>query len=232
MMNNPESVSYYPLGDAAVVAVFSETISEQVNHRIRIVGAALDKLENPAILEYVPAFTTITVYYNPISIDFAEVVEQMQRIVAALPAEIHFSFADKVIPVWYEGPDIDEVADYTGLSKQEVVRLHSENEYIVYMIGFAPGFAYLGGMDSRLSTPRKPTPRLKIEPGSVGIAGAQTGIYPIETPGGWQIIGKTPVRLFDTSKEIPSFLAAGDRLRFDPISEAEYLRMKGADYGD
>jgi inhibitor of KinA len=129
------------------------------------------------------------------------------------------------IPVCYGGdygPDLDAVSFHTGLSTEEVVAIHGEPDYLVYMIGFAPGFPYLGGMSERLASPRRESPRAKIPPGSVGIAGSQTGVYPIETPGGWQLIGRTPLRLFRPERDEPSLLRTGDRVRFHAIERAEY----------
>ncbi|MBO1911088.1 5-oxoprolinase subunit PxpB, partial [Microvirga sp. 3-52] len=116
------------------------------------------------------------------------------------------------------GPDLEYVAKSNNLSIEEVIQIHSENEYLVYMIGFAPGFPFLGGMDKRIATPRKETPRLTIPSGSVGIAGKQTGVYPLETPGGWQIIGRTPLDLFLPDMSPPTLLEAGDKIRFMPVS--------------
>ncbi|HET6872400.1 MAG TPA: 5-oxoprolinase subunit PxpB, partial [Sporolactobacillaceae bacterium] len=129
------------------------------------------------------------------------------------------------IPVCYGGewgPDLDHVAAVNGLSPEEVIRIHSEGVYLVHMIGFAPGFPYLGGLSKEISTPRRETPRLVIPKGSVGIAGDQTGVYPLETPGGWQLIGRTPINLFNPNSETPSLLKAGDFVRFVPISPSEW----------
>src|SRR5699024_4926794 len=131
------------------------------------------------------------------------------------------------IPVLYGGdygPDLDLVAHRNQLSTEEVIRIHSERDYLVYMIGFAPGFPYVGGMDERIEAPRKENPRQSIPAGSVGIAGKQTGIYPFESPGGWQIIGRTPAQLFLPESNPPTLIQPGDRLRFVPIDEAEYVK--------
>jgi inhibitor of KinA len=138
------------------------------------------------------------------------------------------------IPVCYGGdfgPDLDAVSSHTGLSTEEVVAIHGEPDYLVYMIGFAPGFPYLGGMSERLASPRRESPRAKIPPGSVGIAGSQTGVYPIETPGGWQLIGRTPLRLFRPERDEPSLLRTGDRVRFQAIDRAEYGDLLERDAG-
>jgi inhibitor of KinA len=138
------------------------------------------------------------------------------------------------IPVCYGGvygPDLEAVARHTGLPPQELIRRHAAGSYRVYMLGFAPGFAYLGGMDEQLATPRKAEPRTAIPAGSVGIAGGQTGVYPLETPGGWQLIGRTPLPLFDAQRNPPSLLQMGNRVRFVPIDEATYLKLERRQHG-
>ncbi|MEG2984683.1 MAG: 5-oxoprolinase subunit PxpB, partial [Peptostreptococcaceae bacterium] len=132
------------------------------------------------------------------------------------------------IPVLYGGefgPDIETVARHNNLSVEEVMDIHSKGEYLVYMLGFTPGFTYLGGMDNKIETPRLEIPRVKIPAGSVGIAGKQTGVYPIDSPGGWQLIGRTPIKLYDINKERPILLSAGDYVKFVPINKAEYEKM-------
>lgn len=126
------------------------------------------------------------------------------------------------------GPDLEEVAHYHGLQVEDVIRIHSETTYFVYMLGFTPGFPYLGGLSEELETPRKEIPRLQISPGSVGIGGNQTGIYPLETPGGWNIIGRTPISLFNPEEETPTYIQSGMYLRFIPITKEEYVSLEGA----
>ena len=125
-----------------------------------------------------------------------------------------------------DGPDLSVVASHNSLSEEEVVQIHSGGDYTVYMLGFAPGFPFIGGMPERIATPRRDSPRLKIPQRTVGIAGKQTGIYPIETPGGWQLIGRTPIELFLPEDEPPTLLRAGDKIKFTPISLEEYRTLK------
>jgi inhibitor of KinA len=153
------------------------------------------------------------------------VTGRLERIIKEIAAAAAPPARTVDIPVCYGGefgPDLAEVAARNGLSAEEVIRIHASAEYLVYMIGFAPGFPYLGGMSGRIAAPRRSTPRLAIPAGSVGIAGEQTGVYPLETPGGWQLIGRTPIALFLPVRSPPSLLRAGDKVRFRPISRMEY----------
>lgn len=231
-MSATTSIRDYPLGDSAIVVHFADVISENINTLIQKVASCLDTLQEPEIIEYVPGFTTITIYYNPLMTTYDDIVRAVHQILRNLPEDQEKSSTTKKIPVWYNGADLEYVVNYTGLSREEVIRIHSEQLYLVYMIGFVPGFPYLGGMDKRLATPRKEIPRIKIEAGSVGIAGEQTGIYPIETPGGWQIIGQTPANLFDFRRATPALLKAGDQICFVPIDFDEFVKIKDQEYGN
>lgn len=229
-------IQYYPLGDSAVVMQFGDVISETINFQVRTVAAWLDEYTFEGFVEYVPAFTCITIYYEPWVLNYHEMILLLQEMVGNMTdTEIGEQSEVRTIPVHYGGamgPDLEYVANYHHMSTDEVIALHTQPEYLVYMIGFAPGFPYLGGMDERIATPRKETPRPKIPKGAVGIAGSQTGIYPMETPGGWQLIGQTPLELFDIGKEEPALLKAGDRLRFRPVTEAEWLKIKSGRDGN
>ena len=133
------------------------------------------------------------------------------------------------IPVLYGGeygPDLESIAEHAGLSEGEVIKIHSSQDYLIYMLGFLPGFCYLGGLDERIHTPRLANPRLKIRAGSVGIGGSQTGIYPLDSPGGWQLMGMTPVKTYDPEREVPILVEAGNYIRFVPVDEAEYKRIQ------
>lgn len=227
----------YPLGDAAVVLEFGQTIAPATHQLIQAFTKMLDRHPPPGLREVVPAFTTLTVYYDPLVLfelselsPYAQLASYLQALLPAAQA----AAADYVpgplieIPVCYGGdfgPDLALVASHAQLSAEEVIARHAQPEYLVYMVGFAPGFPYLGGLDARLATPRRAQPRPLVPAGAVGIAGAQTGIYSLPTPGGWQLIGRTPGRLFDPGRARPSLLQAGDRLRFVPISAAEFQRL-------
>lgn len=231
-------MTMYPLGDQALLIDFGEKIDEDTNYKVRKVASHLDKEKPDWMVEYIPAFTTVTVFYDPFYIakqmskekqlPYDWVQEEMRRLLSEL--KDHNQTGRTVdIPVCYGGefgPDLPYVAKQNNMTEEEVIDTHMKGEYLVYMIGFAPGFPYIGGMDKKIATPRRDDPRLAIPAGSVGIAGEQTGVYPIETPGGWQLIGRTPLKLFDSKNETPSLLQAGDRIRFTRINEEDYKEMK------
>lgn len=227
-----------PLSENAVVAYFGEKICQGTHERIRMFNNAIQLRPFAGFVESVPAFVSLTVYYDPVQVLADELLEGKQayervaRYLRQLPVERGEGASTKLtpidIPVCYSaghGPDLDEVAGHHGLQVDEVIALHSSALYTVYMIGFMPGFPYLGGMPEKIATPRKASPRKQVAAGSVGIAGHQTGIYPAHSPGGWQIIGRTPLKLFDREKPPFTLLKAGDRVRFYPISEAEFEQL-------
>ncbi|MGY4385890.1 inhibitor of KinA [Pedobacter sp. UYP24] len=229
-------VKHYPLGDSAIVIQFGDVIDAGVNEQICAICSWLDDYTFEGFVEYVPAYTTITIYYHPWVVPYTEILEMVKEMLAGI-AEDPPELAEKrivEIPVVYGGIyglDIDFVASNCGLNVEEVIAIHTAPQYLVYMVGFAPGFPYLGGLDERLAVPRKATPQAVVSAGSVGIAGMQTGVYPIETPGGWQIIGRSPIDFFDIDNQQPSLLKAGDLVRFKSISEYEYLTWKGESDG-
>lgn len=229
-MKFAEPVLYYPLGDSAAVIELGNVVSEEIQQCITSIGGFLDEYSFEGFIEYVPAFTTVTVFYNPLLTDYETVSALLKEMLEEIGEEEGDDLPITIdIPVLYggeQGPDLSFVAAHAGLSEATVVDLHTSGEYLVYMIGFAPGFPYLGGLNEKIEAPRKESPTAKIPAGSVGIAGKQTGIYPIETPGGWQIIGQTPLKLFDADRNPPALLKAGNRLRFVSITEDEFEEMK------
>lgn len=236
---NTKNVAYefYPLGENGVVIQFGNEISPQTYHLVRTLSNYLESHRFLSFLEHVPAFTTVTVYYDSlfflkkgIPLPYEKVCQELEAILAVANHKQNKAERMIEIPVCYGGefgPDLQVVAEHNHLTVEEIISIHSNGDYFVYMIGFAPGFPYIGGMSKQIFAPRKSSPRMNISAGSVGIAGNQTGIYPLETPGGWQIIGRTPLKLFRPNEEIPSFLKAGDRIRFVPISSKEYFLIKG-----
>lgn len=228
----------HPLGDNAVIIELGEDINIETQQKVKMITSILDNNPPEWMIEYIPAFTTVTVFYDPVKtsnllnykiLPYDYVCGQLQQLLAKLKADKKIKPRVVEIPVCYGGefgPDLEYVAAFNGLTTEEVIDIHSSSDYLVYMIGFAPGFPYIGGMSEKIATPRRETPRLKIPSGSVGIAGKQTGVYPIETPGGWQLIGRTPLKLFRPNKELPSLLMAGDKIQFVPISYNEYKEME------
>lgn len=224
---------FSPLGDSGVLVKLGDVIDQSTHEKVVTLFDYLQKHPFPGMVEVVPSFTAVTVYYDPIQlfdpksavIPYERVLAILEEMIGQLPKRQVKEERLVEIPVCYGGsfgPDLEVVANHSGLSPEEVIAIHSSTEYLVYMIGFSPGFPYLGGMDESLATPRRSSPRLAIPKGSVGIGGAQTGIYSIESPGGWQIIGRTPQSLFQPDHPSPSLLRSGDKVRFRPISEGDY----------
>ncbi len=223
---------FAPVGDSALLITFSEQIDLAANRRVQALAFALRQAQQalPGLGEAVPGYVTLLVHYDPLRIDYAGVADFVERMIArwdspggqgsVLPSR------RLEVPVVYggeDGPDLAFVSDFHGLSEADVVRIHSSRDYPVYMMGFTPGFPYLGGMDPAIATPRLSTPRSRVPGGSVGIAGEQTGIYPLESPGGWRIIGRTHLQLFDPGREPPFLIAPGDMLRFVPVPATKVL---------
>ena len=210
-----------PAGDRAVTVEVGEGIAVEVNRRVRALGLTIRQAAAAGVDEVVPAYRSLLVYYDPARLSFADLeahLRDMEGRLADAPAD-----APRVVelPTVYGGeygPDIDFVAEHAGLSVQEVIDVHSGPDYLVYMMGFTPGFTYLGGLSERIVTPRLETPRTAIPAGSVGIAEAQTGVYPMTSPGGWRLIGRTPVPLFDPHREPPVLVEPGEYVRFVPIA--------------
>lgn len=215
----------YPMGDHALLLEFGKVIDSEIHQQIQKVTNVLDHSPPSWMIEYIPAFTTITIIYKPTEILYKDACLELNKIVLNIEEHNEINQHIVPIPVCYGdefGPDLEFVADVNNLTKEEVMNIHANGNYLVYMIGFSPGFPYIGGMSERIAAPRKKSPRLNIAAGSVGIAGKQTGIYSIDSPGGWQIIGRTPLRLFQIDKQKPAFLKAGDKIKFIPISRDEY----------
>lgn len=223
-------LKYIPSGDSAFIVKFGEIISPEILSQIRLFVEILKKSKIVGVLECVPAYCDVTVHYNPLQVSYQVLIGEFKEIEASISEEFGKVSEGKLvrIPVCYGGDfalDIEDVASQTGLKSEEIIQKHSGVEYLVYMLGFTPGFCYLGGMNEVLNTPRKTNPRQKIFAGAVGIAGSQTGIYPIESPGGWQIIGRTPLKLFNPVSTSPFLLEAGNRLEFYSISKQEYKKL-------
>lgn len=232
--------SLHPLGDQAIMIEVGNDIHLDIHKKVQIITSFLENHRPHWMIEYIPAYTTVTIFYDPLKISlllknreelpYSYVCKQLDRFLSQLTIENSLNPRVIEIPVCYGGefgPDLETVAKLNSLTTDEVIQIHSSGDYLVYMIGFAPGFPYIGGMSEKIASPRRESPRLRIPDRSVGIAGKQTGIYPIETPGGWQLIGRTPVKLFRPEKEDePSLLRAGDKIRFKPICFEEYIEWE------
>ncbi|MES2427714.1 MAG: 5-oxoprolinase subunit PxpB [Bacteroidota bacterium] len=226
--------SIYYLSERAVTVEFGHEISEHVNIKVRDFNNLIHSQPFPGFITMVPAYASVTVFYDPVLVSrssltgsdcFEKVSIYLNTLKPTKKSTKAIAPDTIIIPICYDislGPDLDGLAKLHQINVDEVIRLHSAAIYQVYMIGFVPGFAYLGGMDPLLNSPRKSTPRKAVPAGSVGIAGEQTGIYPLQTPGGWQIIGQTPLKMFDIDRPQPSLLKAGDRVIFKPIPLHEF----------
>jgi inhibitor of KinA len=226
----PTPPRYRAVGDSALLVEFAAAIAPAINQQVRALLAALDAAPPPGVRDLVPAYRTLLIRYDPTAITHAELLDQVRtledaRHLVAPPGRT------VTVPVCYGGEygsDLAAVAAHTRLTTEDVIARHSAGRYIVYFLGFAPGFPYLGGLDASLATPRLPQPRPTVPAGAVGIGGEQTGIYSLATPGGWRIIGRTPVRLYDPAAAEPFLLRAGDKLHFRPVSPAEYAAVSEA----
>lgn len=223
-----KETKYLNAGDKALVIEFSDKISDEVNSKVRSMMIAINQRKLECIVEIIPTYRSLMVHYNPLKIEYDELINSLKDIEQNL-GNIEIPPPKVIeIPTLYGGeygPDIENVAKHNNLSIDEVIKIHSSKEYLIYMLGFTPGFPYLGGMDKSLETPRLQVPRTKIPAGSVGIASKQTGIYPIDSPGGWQLIGRTPLKLFDINKENPFLLSAGSYIKFISITQEEFDRI-------
>ena len=229
-MTNLATPRFLLNGDTAVSAVFGDRISEEVNRTIRAFQLLLTERKIPGIVETVPTYCSLMIHYDPDRISCDRLLGTLKELAASVDTAALPPSEVLEIPVLYGGemgPDLAHVAENAGISEEEVVKRHSAPEYLIYMLGFTPGFTYLGGLDSSIETPRLKTPRVSIPAGSVGIAGKQTGIYPIASPGGWQLIGRTPVRMYDPLRETPILPRAGQYIHFFPITEEEYRKIEG-----
>ena len=211
-------------GDSAVFVEFEECIDAEVNGRVVALAEAIEAERIGGVRDVVPTFRSVAIYFDPLRTDLDRLSERLERAAADARPAATIAREPILIPVCYggaSGPDLEEVARYAGVTEGEVIARHAAPVYRVFMLGFVPGFAYMGTVDPRIAAPRRATPRVRVPSGSVGIAGGQTGIYPSETPGGWQLIGRTLLKPFDPSRADPFLLKAGDAVQFCPSSEPD-----------
>lgn len=221
-------VRFLTTGDTSLSAEFGNEISPAINAQIRAFDIALSASGIPGIVETVPTYRSLMIHYDPGVILYAPLVEKLRGLLGELD-QIQIPPSQVLeLPVLYGGemgPDLDFVAQHHAKTPEQVIDLHTSTEYLIYMLGFTPGFTYLGGMSDEIATPRLKTPRVKIPAGSVGIAGSQTGVYPIDSPGGWQLIGRTPVRMYDPDRAVPILPSAGEYIKFRAIDQEEYDKI-------
>jgi len=239
-MNFETTYRIFPSGDSAMTLDFGNLIDEAINQQVRALFNQFQNSPFPGMIEAVPAYSSITVYYDvfklikiipPGKTVYEWMEEELQKKLQQLLPVDDLPTAIITVPVCYDKKfalDIEEVALLKNIPVGEIIHLHTSNSYRVYMLGFLPGFAYMGEVNEKLAMPRKRQPRQKVEAGSVGIAGKQTGIYPLSSPGGWQIIGQTPLKLFDADKKEPTLLKAGDKVKFISITIHDFYEIQNA----
>jgi KipI family sensor histidine kinase inhibitor len=224
----PETI-FRLMGDRGLLLEFGDEISPEVNEKVRRMTLAIQTESIKGIVEIVPTYRSLLILYNPLILSIDDLKKRLERIEKGLQQTPFPEPKLTRIPALYGGsygPDLEEVAKYKQISPEEVTQLHCSKPYFIYMIGFMPGFPYMGELPETLITPRLKTPRLSVPAGSVAIAQRQTGIYPMESPGGWQIIGRTPVKLFNPEREPPALLQMGDLVQFFSISEKEFKEWR------
>lgn len=212
------------LGDQVVVVQFENEVSAEVNQKVRSLASNIERAGIKGITELIPTFNSLAVCYDPLTISFPKLIDKLEQLNADSKAEGEQRSKTVHIPVVYGGeygPDVEEIARIKGLTTEEVIRLHHSRPYLVYMVGFIAGFPYCGDVDERLAVPRRANPRLRLPKGTIALANKQTGIYTIASPGGWHMLGWTPMETFNPYRNPPSLLLAGDYIKFEPITAAE-----------
>lgn len=223
-------VRFLNAGDTAMVVEFGDGIDRALSDRVLRLGARVRAARLRGVVETVPTFRSLMVHYDPLSTDHGS----LQRELGALLEDDDASTGEARlwrIPACYEAayaPDLEEVAQRTGLTAAEVIRLHSGTLFHIYMIGFVPGYPYMGDLPPALVLPRRADPRVRVPPGSIAIASSMTAIYPLESPGGWHLIGTTPIRLFDASQPRPALFSPGDKVRFEPVDAPQFEEIRQA----
>jgi len=223
-------VRFLPAGDSAVIVEFGDRIDRLLSERVLRLSALVRAAKLPGVIETVPTFRSLMVHYDPLATDSAGLTAALENLLDSGRSEA------KPVTLWRipacyaasHAPDLAEVAQRTGLGMEEIVGLHSNTRFHIYMLGFVPGFPYMGDLPEAMVLPRRADPRVRVPPGSIAIATNMTAIYPLESPGGWHLIGATPIRLFDPRRSRPALLSAGDAVRFEPISVREFDAIRAA----
>jgi inhibitor of KinA len=218
-----------PAGDSVLIVEFEERIDPVVNAAAIGLAEAIEAAQLAGVRDVVPTYRSVAIYFDPLRTSADALVERIQHGAAQAPSAVTEARTSLRVPVCYGGefgPDLESVAAFADASAADVIRIHTSATYRVFMLGFVPGFAYLGIVDSRIAMPRHPAPRVRVPWGSVGIAGPQTGIYPADTPGGWQLIGRTPIKPFDANRAEPFLMKPGDAVQFYPVDPDEFERRR------
>jgi len=224
----PQAMKIIPASDSSLLVVFGNAISPELHERVIALFHAFQARHDPRIRNLHPGYASLLIDFDALRLTHDELTSDIQQLASTSDFTADKGGKVVTIPVCYDlefGPDLLDVAQHAGIPAEEVVLLHSSPTYLVYFLGFSPGFIYLGGLPEILHTPRLATPRPSIAGGSVGIAGSQTGIYPNDSPGGWKLIGRTPLRMFDPESTPPTRLQPGDRMKFSPIDRATFDEM-------
>jgi KipI family sensor histidine kinase inhibitor len=214
-----------PASDSSLLVVLGDAMSLDNSERVMPLFLALQRLNDPRIRNLHPAYASILIDFNPLRLSHEDAASLVENLAGEMPPQYERAVNVVTIPVCYDlefGPDLQEVANHASISTCEVIRLHSSAKYRVHFLGFTPGFAYLGGLPEALHTPRLATPRKHVPAGTVAIAGSQAGIYPVDSPGGWRLIGRTPVLIFDPNATRPTRLEPGDLVTFSAIDRATF----------
>jgi KipI family sensor histidine kinase inhibitor len=222
---------YLTAGDRALTIEFGNEISKVISRKVRSMKVAIESRGISGIIELVPTYCSLTVHYDPLTISYDDLIDTLKTLENQLDEISLPEPRVTEIPTLYGGKygeNIEYVANYNRITVEDVAKIHASKEYLIYMLGFTPGFCYLDQVDEKIVTPRLATPRIKVPAGSVGIGGKQTGIYPTEGPAGWRIIGRTPLKLFDPFRKKPVLLEVGDYVKFIPIDEDEYKKIEEA----
>lgn len=224
------NVRFLPAGDTAVIVEFGDRIDRIVSERVLRLSELVRAANLPGVVETVPTFRSLMVHYDPLATTSANLNAALEQLIDSGRGEA------KPVKLWRipacyaasHAPDLEEVAQRTGLGTEEIIRLHSSTRFHIYMLGFVPGFPYMGDLPQPLVLPRRADPRIRVPAGSIAIATSMSAIYPLESPGGWHLIGATPVRLFDLRQPRPALLSPGDAVRFEPIASAEFDAIRAA----
>ena len=224
------SVRFLVSGDTALVVEFGDRVEREMSDRVLRLSRLVRASATAGVVETVPTYRSLMVQYDPLITDHASLIAAIEKLIDSSAAAEQQAKLWRIPACYAEShaPDLAQVAERVGLSPEEVVRLHTEARLHVYMVGFVPGFPYMGDLPEPLVLPRRTDPRIKVPAGSIATAQGMTGIYPVESPGGWHLIGATPIRLFDARLERPALLSPGDKVRFDPVSSSEFETIASA----